>query len=236
MQQVPYAIIGNGRMARHFAHYLRLLHIPFLQWSRSCSLGLNDVIQASQRILLLINDDAIEDFITANPLLSRKIVIHCSGKLSTPLAFSAHPLLTFGPQLYNLNTYQKMPFILENRHLGFAELFPELLNPHYIILSEQKALYHSLCVLSGNFTVLLWQKFFKELTQQLAIPAEAGQLYMQQIFANLMQDQANALTGPLVRNDQTTIAANLDALAGDAYQAVYQAFVTAYQQEKNNER
>ena len=42
------------------------------------------------------------------------------------------------------------------------------------------------------------------------------------------------LTGPLVRNDTRTLQANLQALTGSPYQAVYQAFVNAYQQMKRS--
>ena len=54
-------------------------------------------------------------------------------------------------------------------------------------------------------------------------------------MTNIAADAKQALTGPLARNDTNTITANLAALTGDAYQQVYQAFVTAYQEEKNNE-
>ena len=171
MQQVPYAIIGDGRMARHFSYYLQLLQIPFVQWSRRVSVKPDDSIKASACVLLLISDDAIEAFIRDNPLLHAKKVIHFSGKLTTSYAYSAHPLVTFGSTLYPLEVYQKIPFILEQGRAEFTELFPQLPNPHYAIPAAKKALYHSLFVLSGNFTVLLWQKFFKELHQQFAIPA-----------------------------------------------------------------
>lgn len=236
MQQVPYGIIGAGRMARHFGYYLSQLDIPFLQWSRSQPMaGITTLVQGSERIVILINDNAIEAFVESHPILKTKPLIHFSGQLHTPLATGAHPLLSFGMDIYPLQVYQQMPFILEDTAFTFSELFPGLANPHYFIAAAQKSLYHSLCVLSGNFTVLLWQKFFKELPQTLGIPADAGQLYMQQIFSNLQQNPSQALTGPLTRDDQATIAANLDALAGDTYQPVYQAFVNAFYGEKKNE-
>ena len=39
------------------------------------------------------------------------------------------------------------------------------------------------------------------------------------------------LSGPLSRGDHATIARNLDALAGDPFEAVYRAFVLAYEQQ-----
>ena len=53
-------------------------------------------------------------------------------------------------------------------------------------------------------------------------------------MTNLINNPQNALTGPLVRNDQQTIARKFKASnSNDPYQAVYQAFVKAYQQEKS---
>lgn len=236
MQQVPYGIIGAGRMARHFTHYLTLLGIPFIQWSRGQSAdALHRLIQGSERVLILIKDGAIEEFILSQPLLSAKTLIHFSGRLAASYAFGAHPLMTFGDRLYSLAVYQSICFIIDDNCPPFSALLPGLNNQHYTIPPAKKALYHSCCVLSGNFTVLLWQKFFKILSRELAIPPEAGQLYMQQIFHNLQNNYHQALTGPLVRNDHTTIAANINALAGDPYQQVYQAFVTAYTEENNHE-
>ena len=65
MRQVPnYLIVGNGQMAFHMGHYFRCLSIPYQQWYRSQhdSATLHRLIQQATHILLLINDDAIEDF------------------------------------------------------------------------------------------------------------------------------------------------------------------------------
>lgn len=234
MRQVPYLIIGNGRVAKHFCHYLQLLQIPHLQWFRKdCPITLESGIEKSERLLLLINDDAIETFITSNQnLLHQKTLIHCSGQLAIPLACSAHPLMTFTKTLYPLEHYQQIPFILEESGPLFQELFPELKNPHFYINASLKPLYHSLCVMSGNFTCLLWDKFFTELEETFQIPKSAAFPYLQQITSNLRNNPESALTGPLVRNDQKTIRRNLEALENDKFSKIYQAFVDVYR-EKN---
>ena len=48
---------------------------------------------------------------------------------------------------------------------------------------------------------------------------------------NIIHDHQSALTGPLTRDDQITIHQNLNALVDDPFQAVYEAFVNAYQKE-----
>ena len=50
-----------------------------------------------------------------------------------------------------------------------------------------------------------------------------GEVFTRKL-ANLLADGRQALTGPFTRGDRATMAANLSALDGDPFQAVYQAF------------
>lgn len=231
MRQVPsnYGIIGAGKMARHFSHYLDLLKISYQQWSRNTDPEFKKIRNAFKDcnpILLLISDTAIEPFIQQHTFLKNKNLIHFSGSLVTPLATSTHPLMTFSDNLYSLETYRTIPFVLE-QNSKLSDLLPGLKNSSYVLKTEQKALYHALCVLSGNFTVLLWQKFFAELEESLNLPKAIAFPYLEQITKNLQQD-GKVLTGPLARGDQTTIQANLTALSNDPFQKIYQAFLETY--------
>ncbi len=230
-----YVIIGAGRVASHFTHYFNLLKLPFNNWSRAqdpAGKDLSTLVQGDVRVLLAIKDSAIEEFVSMHPCLHGKLCLHLSGHLSTPLAYGAHPLFTFGSDLYELSAYQHIPFILETGGPSFETLLPGLKNQHYTIDKSLKPLYHSLCVLSGNFSCLLWQKFFSELEKTLHLPKEVAFSYLQQIANNLQKDSESALTGPLVRGDKVTIATNLKALEGDPFQGVYQAFVDMYEKTK----
>jgi predicted short-subunit dehydrogenase-like oxidoreductase (DUF2520 family) len=233
--QVPathYGIIGDGRMARHMKHYLELSGASVTSYSRSKStISAQASLERCDVILLLITDSAIETFILENPFLRNKKLIHFSGALVTPLCQGFHPLMTFGQELYDLQAYERIAFICEQGDLSFEELFPMLPNPHHRIDPELKPLYHSLCVLSGNFTVMLWQKFFTELERKTGVPGSAGVPYLRQIAANIEANPRTALTGPVQRGDAKTIAANLHALQGDPFREVYTAFVQAFQKE-----
>ena len=234
MRQVPYyLLIGNGRTAKHFCHYFSLLQIPFASWDRRYSQQelAEKSIQASH-ILLLINDDAIEDFIKQHLQHSTATLIHCSGSLNTRMAISVHPLTSFTQQLYSLEQYQNIPFIVEKETIAFEKLFPQLLNPHFYLDKNQKAKYHALCVASGNFSCILWQKLFETFEQEFGLPQEAAHAYLQQQTNNLINDYQHALTGPLVRQDTTTIKNNIAALNNDPLQKIYQLFVQYYQLTK----
>lgn len=216
-------------MAQHFAHYLSLLEIPHFSWARSSSSerGLAQTLADSSHVLILISDSAIEGFVAGLPALSGKTVVHFSGSLVTPVAYGAHPLMAFTEKLYLLDRYSKIPFVLDEGHMKFRDLLPGLENPHYYIKPELRPLYHAFCVASGNFTTILWNRFFSGLEDQLGIPPEVAFPYLEQISENLKNRSIPALTGPLARRDWETIERNLDALRGDPLQKVYYGFLEA---------
>ena len=234
MRQVPrYMIIGDGRMATHFCYYLTQMGVPHSQYSRrQCPDFFND-----QKIVVLLSDAGITEFIEKyyTPYLKNKIIIHFSGQLyfNEPNIYGAHPLMTFGQDLYDVEFYTKINFIMENtkNKLYFTDLFPELPNTSYPIPPELKAYYHALCVLSGNFTCIVWQKFFHELQNRFGIPREAGFLYLKQITQNILTNPDAALTGPLSRGDHKTIEKNIEALEkeNDKFKLIYEEFVKLYE-------
>lgn len=236
MGQVPhtsYLAIGGGRMARHMTHFLCLEQIPFETWTRHEPLTLlKQKARAATHILVLITDSAIEPFIQAHPQLADdgRVVLHFSGSLATPLAFGTHPLMTFAAdRLYDLPTYREMPFVVEKNPRAFSELLPGLTNPHYEIDAADKPLYHALCAMAGNFTVLLWEKLFLEFERTLGLSREAARPFLKRIAENLASNEGSVLTGPLARGDYVTIDKHLRALAADPYRDVYQTFVHAFQ-------
>lgn len=241
-----YLIIGNGKIARHFVHYLSLLGISYKQWTRqkheaaAATLkneqNLKLWAEQSERILLLISDGAITEFIQTRPFLLTKKVVHFSGALSFSFAESAHPLCCFGSELYKLETYTHIPFVTELGRTAFDQLLPNLPNPHYELAAEKKALYHSLCVFGGNFSTILWQNVLDVFESELKLPKKILYPYLEQTFQNLKTSSAGALTGPLARNDQEIISRNANALSGRPEQALYLAFVNYFQSKKSKNK
>lgn len=227
----PFGIVGNGRLARHFRHYFTLLGLPVSAWSRNGS-GPSppDSLASCPTVLILIPDGEIVPFIDAWPALQEKRLVHCSGRLVTAVAEGAHPLMTFGPTLYDLATYRTIPFVLDAGGTPLSTLLPGLPNPSFTIPAADRPYYHALCVMAGNFSTMLWGKLFDELEGRFGIPASAAHPYLGRIAANLMANADTALTGPLARGDAKTTAANLRALEGDTYHAVYAAFKKAYEE------
>ena len=108
-------------------------------------------------------------------------------------------------------------------------LLPGLSNAYAYLDKKLKARYHALCVLSSNFSCLLWQKLTTDFSENLNLPAEFAKPILAQCTKNLLTKPQSALTGHLVRNDLSTIASNLAALEGDPFQVVYKSFINAYQ-------
>lgn len=241
-----YAIVGGGRLARHFSQYFHLLGISHACWARDhrspfntfkqadAEKRLRETVAGADRVLLLVTDSAIAVLLKQYPFLHEKQLIHCSGALSLPGVAGAHPLMTFADQLYDLDTYRSVPFMVEPGH-DFGEMFPALPNPHFAINVEDKARYHALCVMAGNFSQVMWKGISDRFEQQLNLPADSLHPYLKQVAANFMQAPASALTGPLVRNDQQTIERNIQSLDEDPLQDLYRAFVRFYQSDKEQE-
>ena len=219
MRQVPaknkqysYLIVGNGRLSKHFQHYFSLKKISYKVWTRGSVESFQSIAQFAKCILVLIKDDEIQNFLDDNhkKLSNDKTWIHCSGMLSSNLAESSHPLMTFTDELYSIEKYESITFITEKGRKCFKELFPQLKNPNYQIESSEKTLYHAFCVLSGNFTTMIWQFFFDYLKSN-NIPESAAYLYLTTIIDNLKNNTA-PLTGPIQRNDKNTIQKHLESL------------------------
>jgi predicted short-subunit dehydrogenase-like oxidoreductase (DUF2520 family) len=229
MEEPTYGLIGRGRVATHLAHYLELEKQPFSIWHRGMDRPPAEVVGDADLLLLAISDGALEPFLAEHRELASVTAVHFSGSLVVGAAHGLHPLMTFGPELYELETYRSIPFIEEREGLGFREVFPALRNPSWAIDREHKPLYHALCVLAGNFTTLLWSKAFDDFETRLGLPRQALLPYLTRTVNNTTRTGRTALTGPLARGDADTVARDLRALGDDPFEGVYRAFAAAHE-------
>jgi len=245
MRQVPqgqkkYALIGAGRVAKHFTHFLKAKGFDVLNWSRCNnpqfnSLKITDSQSAEERldilaeqtshILLAINDDAIQFF--ADKYSHDHSVIHFSGSFHCENSIGIHPLMTFGPELYENSFYDQIPFIIDQQ-ITLSDILPGLNNPFFSIDASKKNLYHCLCSMSGNFTQLLLNNTMGKLQDEFNLPPEALALYLKQVINNSIDNPGNSLTGPLTRSDKGTINRHKMALKGSPELDLYEAFEKYY--------
>lgn len=235
MRQVPrYLIVGRGRLASHIMYYFQLLELNVRQWHRDSSECISDLIKTADVVMVLISDSELEHFIKQHLGASVRFV-HCSGSLYFPDTLGMHPLMTFANTFYKRDVYEAFPFAVDGDVDVARKYFPHLKNKFIAIKPKDKALYHALCVMSGNFTVILWQKYLKEMHERWGVSQSDLMPYMQTQFDNILRSPESALTGPLARSDEQTLTKNMCALEGDPFQAVYKTMLDAYQKEQANE-
>lgn len=221
MRQVPvFHIVGppppKGRVATQMRRYLALL-----------GANVTDRLEAATHILVLLKDSQIDPFLRdlSPEQRSGRTFVHFSGSLVTPLAYGAHPLFSFSGRALSEEELRAIPFVVEREGPGFARLLPGLPNRSFAIPRHQKPLYHALCVMAGNFPVLLWQETFAEAHRQFGARAEWLRPYLQSIVDNAVHSPETALTGPLVRGDLETLRHDLSALRGSKLESLFEAFV-----------
>jgi predicted short-subunit dehydrogenase-like oxidoreductase (DUF2520 family) len=210
------------------ARYLELEGQNVRRWHRGLPTPPAEALSGAAIILLAISDSALEPFIADNPEIGDRPLVHFSGSLTIEGAHGLHPLMTFGPEAYDLDTYRTIPFVEETGNRGFREIFPHLINPVWTIDRELKPLYHALCALAGNSTTILWTKAMEDFESRLGLPRDILRPFLMRTAANSLDQGRAALTGSLARNDSGTIARDLEGLAGDPFREVYLAIATAF--------
>lgn len=251
MRQVPYShsalLLGSGRMASHLAHYFSLLGLPHASW-KTPRLLTEDFFAKSAKydqIWILVSDGAIHSVAEkirkgfAEHLGSdHKLptLLHTSGATVVQGVLAVHPLMTFGPELYSLQTYKDVPLIVDEGAACSIETLP---NQKYRLDPTKRALYHALVTLSGNFPAMLWSETFDRFESDLGLPAQVLAPFVMQSFFNVMrprQDRSGVLTGAIVRGDQATITSHRTELArlNQAYADLYRAFELFYQNIKTS--
>ncbi|MFK8012786.1 MAG: DUF2520 domain-containing protein [Marinicellaceae bacterium] len=221
-----YTIVGDGKVAQHFCHYFTLINVEHNTWSRKQSIAsLKSKILKTDIVLLLISDSAIESFIDKNSFLTETKLVHFSGTLTLDNVSGCHPLMTFSKHLYELNTYESIPFICD-KAVDFHQLFPQLnKNRWFNINQKDKAFYHAMCVMAGNFTQTLMRETSKELSNSIDLPENILFPYLLQNTKNFIADPINSITGPIQRGDFTTVKKHLHSLKFHPLAHVYQSFV-----------
>ena len=89
---IHYAILGDGRLARHMRHYLELLGQACSGWSRNAaspfnshhesdaSMRLRHTIAPASHVLLLVSDDALGPLLRQYPVLHGRRLVHCGAR------------------------------------------------------------------------------------------------------------------------------------------------------------
>ncbi len=249
VEQVPfktYLIVGDGRLARHLSVYFRAKGMAFKTWNRKEENreSLYGKIKNCDFILLCLPDDRISPFWQSlnstrtigsegssisgktgqpHPSGRSQQAVHFSGSLFHPDIPGFHPLMSFDLKTYEPKIYEEIPFVGIHEPETFKNTFPGLGNPYLRIKKEEQELYHSLCVLAGNGTNLLWDLVGQYFTR-MGIENHHLKPYMQKVFENISHQTRGRWSGPWYREDKQTIEKNRNSLNGSPLKKLYEQF------------
>ncbi len=205
-------IIGRGKLATHLNKWFKNATVTIHNWHRELGhLDLKEKVKNSQQIILSVSDQAILEVFHLIKNIDEKHenFTHLSGSFYHPDILGVHPIMTFGTELYN--EYNQIYLSTDNLKL-FTNRFPFLTNPVFEINPELKPLYHALCVCIGNLPVQLANLSHQQILKNNWPVDPFLNLFVQSIN-NYLNQGIKAMTGPIIRKDEITVKANLNALS-----------------------
>ncbi|XPP26839.1 MAG: DUF2520 domain-containing protein [Leucobacter sp.] len=212
-------IVGAGRMGRALAVELRTLGYEVTVGGRGATGS------AADAVLLAVPDAAIAE--AAARIEPGRLVGHLSGATSlAPLAphesFSMHPLLTVPEEDPRsaaagggfTGAYSAVSGTSEGALAVAEELARALGMQTFRLADEDRAAYHAAASIASNFLVTL-EGIAERLAATAGVPRAALVPLVEASVRNWAAlGAAAALTGPIARGDETTVADQRAAVAG----------------------
>lgn len=221
------------------------LSLESAQWAAAftnttCYKNIEEIVRSCHMIFLTVPDGAIASvWEEIKPFTDGKIICHCSGLHSSKIfsdidkrnsyGYSIHPLMAVSNKEESYKEFSKALFTIEGDATYLShieEIFQNMGNSTRIISAENKIKYHAAAAILSNYMTGLFdisQRLFEECG---FAPEEAGKELYSLAKGNLdhiLEDGCvQALTGPIERNDITTVQKHMGVLEGTA-KAVYSA-------------
>jgi predicted short-subunit dehydrogenase-like oxidoreductase (DUF2520 family) len=198
----------------------------------TCFEKIENIITESDILFLTVPDSAIKDVwdnLKTMPIRG-KIICHCSGLMSSKdfdgineygaFGYSIHPLFAISSKTESYKTLNQAVFTIEGneKYLDyFKQLFENLGNKVYTITADKKIKYHAAAVFLSNQVNALAHIGCK-LLKECGFDEEFNKTALNTLFLNNCKAIAekgviNALTGPVERNDLTTIQKHMDCFS-----------------------
>ncbi|ACZ30666.1 conserved hypothetical protein [Xylanimonas cellulosilytica DSM 15894] len=222
------AVVGDGRMGRALVAGLRAAGVAV-----DGPLGRGATAAGADVVLLAVPDQAIAA--AAAHVGVGPFVGHLSGATTlAPLAghdaFSIHPLMTVTADGADLAGVPAAIAGADDAALAVARSLAETLGlVPFVVDDADRAAYHAAACLASNYLVTL-----EALAERLAATAGVGREALVPLVRATVENWARlgpsgALTGPVARGDETTVAAHRAAVAErlpgatEAFEALTQA-------------
>lgn len=219
----PLAILGEGRVGGSLARAARAGGLDVRSAGRT---GARSALRGVEAVILCVPDAEIEAAAAtcAEAIPPLRLVGHTSG--ATELAalgacgargasvFSLHPLQTIPDAQTDLTAAPCAVAGSDELAVAFASELAERLGMRpFTIAEEHRAAYHAAAAIASNFLVAL-EESAASLLEQTGV-ADARELLAPLVLrsaANWAEHGAAALTGPIARGDEATVARHREAL------------------------
>lgn len=155
--------------------------------------------------------------------------IHFSGAMTIAGVNAYHPLYSFPKAPLAPQALAQAAIARETGTPRFSDLLPGAANPELEVAPQDRAFYHALAVLSGNFAAHLWNETARAFAGRFdAAPGRILSGYLAGVVERFAESPLDSLTGPAARRDAASVEANLAALADDPrLAALYRAFLAS---------
>jgi len=220
-------VFGPGRVGNSFVAFAESLGHQTTVIDRS-EAGAVAAVAAADVIAAAIPDDSLGPWFERwREALSGKRAVHFSGARLIPGLPGYHPLYSFPTAPLPPAVFGTIAIAREQGAAPFADILPGALNPEFVVRDEDRAFYHALAVVSGNYSAHLWNQAAAAFAAR--IDPNAGAIlgaYFDSIVARFRESPFASMTGPIARRDRTTVEANLEALDRDpSLKGLYRAFL-----------
>lgn len=235
------AIIGRGRVGASIEAYGDWLGLDTRAFDRRALAADEDqsFIKSADCVALAVPDDRIESaFAHYRSLIARRaFLMHFSGARRFSGLYGYHPLYSFPTHPLDPETTAAIAFAVEPDAPPLGEIWPGAGNRTFVVSADQRALYHALAVLAGNYAAFIWNEVGTEFQARLGhSPADILAPYLAGVVQRFAENPAASMTGPVARGDGQTIRANLNALKNvPKLHALYGQFLRHARPDLENE-
>ena len=192
------------------------------------------LIDSCDAIILTVSDGAISEVfseIKSYAGLAGKIVCHTSGSLSSSVfadtecqvyGYSIHPIYAISDRYTSYKEFSNAYFTIEGDEKYLDELTSIFSDAGLRISqmdSSEKSKYHASCVMASNLVCGMYAAAIETL-MECGFDKRVSETMLKELFkANALgivdKGLVNQLTGPIDRNDISTVKTHLSKLEGD---------------------
>ncbi|MDD7515917.1 Rossmann-like and DUF2520 domain-containing protein [Ruminococcus flavefaciens] len=204
---------------------------------------LSELLENSDTVFITVPDNSIREVYEQirDIGIAGKQICHCSGAMSALEAFpdiarygasgcSIHPLFPVSSKYDSFRELRNAFFCIEGSEahvMQWKRILEEIGNPVRVISGNNKCEYHAACVVSSNLVCALAEESIELLKKCGFTEDEAVKALQPLVMSNIRHifkvGPVEALTGPVERNDVSTVQKHIECMNKENDRAMYRA-------------